>query len=310
MNADATSSEGEAVHPFDRATAVEAMSKSSLPFGAAASGAKGYAVAVDETWWGWREANPGYLAALLLRGMAAAVGGDAGPARSMTVHFSRAARPGPARLFAVNESAQDGLGHVSARLEQDHHSVAVALAAFARSVPGGRDPVATLPDGVDLTPPGADDDAAARRHERPPAYLGHYELRPHASPADTGDASGASWIRFAEPPPRALDALSLSAFTAAWMPGAVVQADRAPATRTLSLSVSFLGVDAAADPEGRCLGIWRAQPAGADLYEQDGELWSPRGRLLARSRLVGRCTTDAAEPRADLRHPAISVEVG
>jgi hypothetical protein len=311
VNADAAHREGEAVHPFDRATALHPLSRSSLPFGAAATGARGYAVQVDESWSDRREVNAGYLAALLLRGMSWAVGDGAGAARSMTVHFSRAARSGPARLFAVNEASQESLGHASARLEQDHRSVAVGLATFSRTEPGGGYRAVMPGEGEDVEQGAGDLGAWGRWREHPPAYLSHYDLRPQAAAAERHDASAAGWVRLAAPPVRPLDALSLSAFTAAWMPGPLAQIAGAEATDTLSLSVSFLGLGLAAGDlaEDRCLGVWRCQGAGAGLYEEDGELWSPGGRLLVRSRLVGRYTPMSVHPsgRASQRP---SVEVG
>jgi hypothetical protein len=126
------------------------------------------------------------------------------------------------------------------------------------------------------------------------------------------DASVASWIRLADPPLRPLDALSLSAFVSPSMSGPLACAAGVQAARTLTLSVSFLDVVPAADGrlEDCCLGIWRAQSAGADLYEEDSELWSSGGRLLVRSRLVGRVATGSDQPAAQLVHPSISVERG
>ncbi len=309
VTADAEHPQGEAVHPFDRATALQALSKSSLPFGAAATGARGYAALVDECWWDEREVNAGYLAALVLRGMSEAVGSDAGAARSMTVHFSRAARSGPARLFAVNEASQPGLAHASARLEQDHRPVAVALASFSRTGPDGGHRAVMPRDGEDVEPGAAEPATWARWRQHPPAYLSHYELRPQAAAAERHGASTAGWVRLAGPPARPLDALSLSAFAAAWMPGPLAQVAGADAADTLSLSVSFPGLGPTAElAEDRCLGVWRWQGAGEGLYEEDGELWSPGGRLLVRSRLVGRYAAPVPTAGRVGRRP--SVEVG
>ena len=56
-------------HPFDLATDIHPLRPSRLPFRAAAAGAKGYVTELDGSWWHEGQANAGYLAALLLRGM-------------------------------------------------------------------------------------------------------------------------------------------------------------------------------------------------------------------------------------------------
>jgi len=55
---------------------------------------------------------------------------------------------------------------------------------------------------------------------------------------------------------------------------------------TIDLTIHFRAPEAAAiaDPDAPVLGVFRSTDAAEGLIEEDGELWSPDGVLLAQSR--------------------------
>src|SRR5918996_4677005 len=104
---------------FDLATAVE-------PLGDGA-----YAAVMDTGWWVMRGPNGGYVAAVLLRALAAAAGDGGRSPRSLTVHYTAPPVEGPVRIEVRVERRGRSLTSLSARMTQDGNLVALALAAFS-----------------------------------------------------------------------------------------------------------------------------------------------------------------------------------
>jgi acyl-CoA thioesterase len=74
--------------------------------------------------------------------------------------------------------------------------------------------------------------------------------------------------------------------TDAWAPAAFVALGRFAAAPTLDLTIHFrrpLPVAGMA-PEDHLLGRFRSRLSVAGVWEEDGELWSPGGELVAQSR--------------------------
>ena len=79
-----------AVHQFDLDTQIELL------------GEGRYGTEISERWWVGRGPNGGYVAALIMRAIEAAVGPQR-PPRSLTVHYQRAPKAGPAELTVTVE---------------------------------------------------------------------------------------------------------------------------------------------------------------------------------------------------------------
>src|SRR5258707_14835373 len=94
-----------AAHQFDLDTRIE-------PVGEGRFGAE-----ISERWWVGRGPNGGYVAALIMRAIEAAVGTER-PPRSLTIHFPRAPVAGPAELTVTVEREGRRATFVTARLEQ------------------------------------------------------------------------------------------------------------------------------------------------------------------------------------------------
>ena len=262
---------GDASTRFDADTAVHALA------------AGRFGARIDPGWWVVAGPNGGYLAAILLRALAAAVGDPARTPRSLSIHYTARPVAGAAEIATRIERSGRSLTTVSARMTQGDRLVALALAAFARPQPEAAGfahaamPAAPPPEQCPLLP------ARIPLHSR-------YEVRwaigsqPFAGGAE---AVCGGWIRLAEP--RVLDAPLAAAFCDAFPPALFsTLADTAlpGGIPAIDLTLHFRGPLplAAAEPGAPVLAVVRARLVNEGFLEQDGELWSRDGQLLAHSR--------------------------
>jgi acyl-CoA thioesterase len=248
---------------------------------------------VSRRWWVERGPNGGYVAAMILRAMTDVVGDAARAPRSLTVHFTAAPEEGPVGIDVGLERAGRALSTLSARMTQGGRLVAVALAAFSRARPSleyadGRPPEVAPPDVLE---PVASDLIAA------PAFLSQIEERWAFGPQPlSGTADGAhlgGWMRPREP--QAVDAALLVALCDMWAPAVFAKTTGLVGAPTVDLTVHLratLPLERPA-PGDFLLGSFRTTTASEGFWEEDGELWSREGRLLAQSRQLAL----AIEPR-------------
>jgi hypothetical protein len=90
-----------------------------------------WAARIDPGWLVQRGPNGGYIAAIIVRAMRAAVDDDARSPRSVTIHYLAPPDEGDCVVETTVERAGRSLTSVAARLEQGGRAVAVALGAFA-----------------------------------------------------------------------------------------------------------------------------------------------------------------------------------
>ena len=95
------------------------------------------------------------------------------------------------------------------------------------------------------------------------------------------------WIRLAEP--RRVDALAVAAFADSFPPAIFSSAGPEAAlgsVPTIDLTVHFRAALPLPDarPEDFALCVFRTRTARDGFCEEDGEIWSARGELLAHSR--------------------------
>src|SRR3954454_21401403 len=88
---------------------------------------------VNRDWWIVFGPNGGFLAAMLVKAMGAAVEDDARMARSLTIHYTAAPAEGPVRIRTTVERAGRSLTTVTARMEQEGRLIALAIGAFSRT---------------------------------------------------------------------------------------------------------------------------------------------------------------------------------
>jgi acyl-CoA thioesterase len=255
---------------FDAATAV-------VP-----AGPLRYTAEVDQSWHVRKGANGGVVAAVLLRAMIAAVDDPARLPRSLTVHYPAAFEAGPTVINVAVERAGRSMSTLSARAVQGDRTVALALGAFSTSWPGVSLHDMTMPD----VPPPSECPAPVRPGGEGPPFAGHYEYALAAGPppfsgADTAEA--AVWMRPADHP--VLDYPLLAALTDAFWPVIFATQQGPVMAPTIDLTVHFRApLAASAEDRGPWLGVFRTRLAADGFMEEDGEVWSADGTLLAQSR--------------------------
>jgi len=265
-----TASQDQAQHPFDRDTAIVRLEEGH------------YEAFIDRGWWIVAGPNGGYLAGILLRALTAAVGDAARVPRSLTIHYLRPPVEGACQIRTRIERTGRSLSTVTGRLEQGGETVAIAIAAISAPRNGPLFEHAVMPEAPppESLEPGGSDLPLGKQYD--------CRFLPDAGRGDvTGRAFVAAWMRFARP--RRPDALALAAYCDG-LPPAIFTTGRNPiqlgGVPTVDLTVHFrtdpLKLDLSDDVF--LLGVCRSHTAREGFVEEDVEIWTPDGTLLAQSR--------------------------
>lgn len=262
---------GAAVLPgFDADTAVEAL------------GGNRFAATMSERWWVGRGPNGGYVAAVILRAILAVAGGERAP-RSLTVHYQRAPRSGPVEIEVTIERQGSRVSFLAARMEQEGKVQATAMSVLSENWSEDGFEELQMPDAE---APGELHATDLKARPGAPVMLQNYLLRPAlGEPAFSGgDPYTGAWIRSREP--RLLDAPLAAAFLDTWFPAPYVHLDGPRPAPTIDYTVHFRSPlpPSGATPEDPYLVAFRSGVARHGFFEEDGELWSAGGTLLAQSR--------------------------
>jgi acyl-CoA thioesterase len=245
-----------------------------------------YAATIDKGWWIVRGPNGGYIAAMILRAIVAEVGDGRRAPRSLTIHYTRPPEEGPVEIDVTREREGRTVSTLSARMMQGGKLMAVALAAAATDQPALSFSDVQPPS----VPPPAEIDADMPLPGRPEIPMRQrYETRwaigapPGATEPDenaTAPAEVGGWIRLEDPEP--VDHIVVAALTDAWLPAVFSRMTVPVAVPTVELTVHFRE-----PPPKRiewCLVRFRSRHAAHGYVEEEGEVWSEDGRLLAQSR--------------------------
>ena len=234
--------------------------------------------AISRDWWVVAGPNGGYLAAIIVRALAAGAGADSRPLRSLTVHYLRAPEAGAARVEVGVERQGRSVTFARARLIQEGRPCALALAVLADAREGlelerAEPPPVPSPEGLSEVPDQPQMPPFGRRFQARPALGGPVG-------GDGEEALAGGWLRLRNESP--LDAALLVALCDSWVP-AVFSVTRTPvAVPTLELTVH---VRARLPLSGDwVLGRFLTRTARDGFLEEDGELYSRGGQLLAQSR--------------------------
>jgi acyl-CoA thioesterase len=237
---------------------------------------------IGRAWWVFRGPNGGYLAALLLRALVEATADPARAPRSLTVHYLEAPVEGPVRIATAVERRGRSLSTVTARMTQHDRLVAIAVGALSTTWPAPSYADAVMPE----VPPPEACSVGVRPGEVPPIFT-QIETRwaIGATPFSVDAAAHVGgWIRLAEP--RLLDALLATALMDFWMPSMFNRLGSVTGVPTVDLTVHLRAQlpPAPARDDDWYLVSFRSRVAAEGFAEEDGELWSADGRLLAQSR--------------------------
>ncbi|HJR24383.1 MAG TPA: thioesterase family protein [Acidimicrobiales bacterium] len=236
-----------------------------------------YTATIDEGWWIQRGPNGGYLAAIVLRAVLAEVADPQRSPRSITLHYLRPPVAGPCDVAVTVERAGRGLTTVTARLAQEGRDCILAIAALGVVREG--------PELDDHPTPEVRPPEELTRHDGVPGIpiRERYDTR-HAvgtPPFEYGDeALTGGWIRTADDDP--IDEVLLVAVTDAWPPAVFSRMEVPLGVPTIDLTVHFR--QAPPREPGWLLVRFRSSMAAEGYVEEDGEVWSADGRLLAQSR--------------------------
>ena len=245
-------------------------------------GGGSYCAHVSADWFTPRGANGGFLAAIVLRAIMHAEHDSERAPRSLTLHYLRPPVEGDVRIVVSEERRGRQLTSYSARLEQDGRVCILALAALSRDFPSSLNYDAKMPD---VAPPNGlveRDDPKLPRIAHRFATQGAVGYAPFSGGPE---ALTGGWIAFAGDEPSPLDAPALALLSDAWLPSMFVLVQDFIGVPTIDLTIHFR-----ARTEGRtgpALAIFRSRTSAEGFFEEDGELWSEDGTLLAQSRQLG-----------------------
>jgi acyl-CoA thioesterase len=232
---------------------------------------------------GWsigRGPNGGYLAALLLRALQLTAGEGIDP-RSLTLHYLAPPEVGPCGITVTVERAGRTMSMLSARLFQSDRPCVIALAIFSRPRAGLEIVAERMPDAP------APADATPVPAGMGPPFWKNYEVRMAYgalpfSGSETMRSGG--WLRLREP--RTADPLFFAALTDAWFPQIFTRLSAPVPAPTIDLTIHFRAhlPLASARPDDWYLLAVSTRLATEGFFEEDTEVWSRQGQLLAQSR--------------------------
>ena len=235
---------------------------------------------VSRDWWIVFGPNGGFIAAMVVKAMAAAVDDHARQARSVTIHYTAAPKEGPVRIATTIERTGRSLTTVTARMEQDGRLIALAIGAFSsRRVAAfefdeAPPPQVPPPDEVPIRTPHPELPPFARQWEIRPA-VGEPPFRGLDGPTLTG-----GWIKPIEDHP--VDAALVAQLTDAWLPAVFIRLTQPNAVPTIDLTIHFRA-DLPLPPD-YVLATFESRLSTGGFIEEDGLIWSRDGRLIAQSR--------------------------
>jgi acyl-CoA thioesterase len=245
-----------------------------------------YGGRIDRGWWIVNGPNGGYVAAILLRALAAEVNDSERAPRSLTVHYLRPPAEGPVDVAVVIERSGRSLTTATARLLQGDRLLALAIGAFASARTGFSFDDRVMP----VLPPLETCERFRDKYPNAVELQRRYDTRigigePFGS--GSGRAIVGGWIGFDEP--RATDALAVAAYTDAFVPAIFTRVSAQKSVGpvpTVDLTIHFrapLPLPSATLGE-HCAAIFSSSTARDGFVEEDGEIWSRDGVLLAQSR--------------------------
>jgi acyl-CoA thioesterase len=244
-----------------------------------------YDVEISAQWRAGRGPHGGYLAAMILRALTETVADPERAPRSLTIHYARAPQPGPAVIHTTAERVGRSLSTLSARLEQGGELQALALAAF--SVPWSGRPELDDRPLPDVAPPDPRPTEPMLGRDGGPRFVQHLVMQPRFGPLPFSGATqepmvAGGWLGLFEPQP--IDAPALAMFSDAWWSPPFGRITELATSPTIDLTIHFRRAITDPDPEALCLARFHTGLVHDGFFENDAEIWSADGELLAHAR--------------------------
>jgi acyl-CoA thioesterase len=238
---------------------------------------------VNTDWWIVTGPNGGTVAAMIMRALEAAVADAERLPRSLTIHFTTAPKEGPIRIGTQVERAGRSLTTVTARVEQEGRLVAVAIAAFSRARRGAVDFAhVQMPDA-----PPAEELEQVPHSDKFPRFMHNWDFRRAAGEplwSGASEAVAGGWVRPAET--QEWDHALITQLSDVWFPAVFPMLDGPNPIPTVDLTIHFraeLPLDAL-QPGDFALVRFVSRVSAHGFVEEDGEIWSRDGTLIAQSR--------------------------
>ncbi len=242
-----------------------------------------YEARIDPGWWIVNGPNGGYVAAILVRAAADALGDPERAPVTATVHYTSPPREGSVRIEVAIERVGRSVASTTARMTQDDRLLALCTVAFSKPRTSSLEfadlvaPDVPPPDGCNRLPPSGQ--AMIPLNDRYESRWAFGDMPFSGAP----HSESGGWIRTEDA--RGVDHLLAVALADAGIPP-VFSRLREPGTLavpTVELTVYLRG--GLPRPAGEfVLGAFRTRTAAHGYLEEDGELWSEDGVLLAQCR--------------------------
>jgi len=242
-----------------------------------------FTAALDPAWWVVRGPHGGYLSAIILRALTEGLDDATRPIRSFTTHFVAAPKSGDLDIEVKLERAGRSMSFMTARADQDGKPMAMALAAFSAEWPGLSFDNAPMPEV------GSPDEGfpVPIEGDQVPAFLKNFDMRwTIGDPPFTGSkkAELGGWFRMRDTV--VADACVVACLLDAWAPAIFPIATQPVVAPTIDLTMHFRTPLPLPDakPEDFFLGRFHSSLGREGFFEEDGEMWTQDGRLVAQSR--------------------------
>ena len=243
-----------------------------------ALGGDRFGAVIKEAWSGPPGPNGGYVAALILRAIRAAVDDPTREPRSLTIHYLRPPREGEIEIAVEAERSGRSATTCSARMLQAGKTTCLALSVLSADFESAADwatpaPEVPRPEAIEPIDAGF----------LPPRIFDQLEMRPTFGgvPFTGGEGEAGGWVRTRLP--AALEPELIAMYADCWWPAPFPRLDGPVLAPTLDLTIHFRGRPPAGKHE-QVLGRFTSSTSAGGFFEEDGELWSADGVLLAQSR--------------------------
>lgn len=242
-----------------------------------------YEARVDTGWWIVNGPNGGYVAAILVRAAADALGESERAPLTVTVHYTSPPREGLVSIETVIERVGRSVASVTARMTQDDRLLALCTVALSKPRTSSLEfadlvaPDVPPPDGCEGFPP--DGEAMIPLNDRYESRWAFGDMPFSGAP----HSESGGWIRTEDG--RRVDHLLAVALADAWIPPVFSRLRRPGTLAVPTIELTVYLRDGLPRPAGEfVLGAFRTRTAANGYLEEDGELWSEDGVLLAQCR--------------------------